>query len=219
MIGYLRHEQDSKGAILQFKVTLKDVKPAVWRRIEIPASYTFWELHVAIQDAMGWLDCHLHLFRVRGATRKLVEIGIPDDDPFEDTPAWLAGWTVHVADYFRRVGTRASYEYDFGDGWAHDLRLEAILPRAAKTKYPQCVAGARRCPPEDCGGPYGYRELLKTISDPDHEEHESMLEWLGGPIDPESFDPSDVRFDNPAKRWKIAFGAFNGRNRGPTRRA
>lgn len=196
-----------KGDILQFKVTLKDVKPAVWRRIEVPASYTFWELHVAIQDAMGWLDCHLHLFRVRGAARRFVEIGIPDDDPFEDMPAWLAGWTVQVADYFRRVGARASYEYDFGDGWRHDLRLEAILPRAAKTKYPRCVAGAQRCPPEDCGGPYGYRELLKTISDPDHEEYESMLEWLGGPIDPGSFDPADVRFDNPAKRWKIAFGA------------
>jgi hypothetical protein len=114
---------------------------------------------------------------------------------------------VHVADYFRRVGTHASYEYDFGDGWTHDLRLESIAPRAAKAKYPRCVAGARRCPPEDCGGPYGYRELLKTISDPGHEEYGSMLEWLGGPIDPEAFDPSEVRFDNPAKRWKIAFGA------------
>ena len=196
---------DPKRDVIQFKVTLKGGRPSIWRRIEIPALYTFWDLHVAIQDAMGWLDCHLHAFRVRNARGKIDEIGIPDDDAFEGESLFLPGWKVRVADYLYRVGARAAYEYDFGDGWVHELRVEAIGPRASRVKYPRCVAGARRCPPEDCGGPHGYAELLATIRNPSHEEHESMLEWLGGPIDPAAFNPSAVRFGNPAKRWKIAF--------------
>lgn len=156
---------------------------------------------------MGWLDYHLHAFRVRNAGGKFDEIGIPDDDAFESEPLFLPGWEVSVTDYLSRVGARATYEYDFGDSWVHELRLEAIGSRASRVKYPRCVAGAGRCPPEDCGGPHGYAELLATIRDPSHEEHESMLEWLGGPIDPAAFDPSAVRFDNPAKRWKIAFAS------------
>ena len=197
---------DLKRDVIQFKVTLKAVRPSVWRRIEVPALYTFWDLHVAIQDAMGWSDYHLHAFRVRNRRGKIDDIGIPDDDAFEGDPAFLPGWQVRVADYLDTVGARAVYEYDFGDDWVHELRVEAIGPRAPRVKYPRCVAGARRCPPEDCGGPYGYAELLTTIRDPSHEEHESMLEWLGGPFDPVAFDPAAVRFDNPAKRWKIAFG-------------
>lgn len=196
---------DLKRDVIQFKVTLKTVKPSIWRRIEVPALYTFWDLHIAIQDAMGWLDYHLHAFRVRSALGKLDEIGIPDDDAFEGEPLFLPGWKVRVADYLYQVGARAAYEYDFGDSWVHELRIEAIGPRASRVKYPRCVAGAGRCPPEDCGGPHGYAELLATIRDPNHEDHESMLEWLGGPIDPAAFEPSAVRFDNPAKRWKIAF--------------
>lgn len=191
--------------ILRLKVALKYVKPAVWRRIEVPATYTFWDLHVAIQDAMGWFDCHLHAFRVRNARGKLDEIGIPDDDAFEGDPVFLPGWKVRIADYLLQVGARATYEYDFGDGWEHELRVEAISPREAKVTYPRCVAGARRCPPEDCGGPHGYAELLTTIADPSHEEHASMLEWLGGQIDPTAFDPGSVRFDSPAARWRVAF--------------
>ena len=196
---------DRKRDIVRFKVTLKHVKPIVWRRIEVPATYTFWDLHVAIQDAMGWFDCHLHAFRARNARGKIDDVGIPDDDVFEGESMFLPGWKVRVADYFDQVGARATYEYDFGDGWVHELRVESIGPRVPKVKYPRCVAGARRCPPEDCGGPPGYAELVATIADPGHEEYASMLEWLGGPIDPEAFDPSSVRFDNPAARWKVAF--------------
>ncbi|MGH7655919.1 MAG: plasmid pRiA4b ORF-3 family protein [Gemmatimonadaceae bacterium] len=196
---------NTKRDVCCFKITLRDVSPAVWRRIEVPAKYTFWDLHVAIQDAMGWVDYHLHLFRVANARGKLCEIGIPDDDPFQDDPVVLAGWTIPIADYFSRVGASAQYDYDFGDGWVHDVRLESISPRSAKTKYPRCVAGARRCPPEDCGGPHGYENLLTIVANPRHKEYKETLEWLGGPFDPTVFDPAKVRFDNPAKRWKIAF--------------
>lgn len=197
---------DTKRNTLQFKVTLMDISPPVWRRIEIPASYTFWDLHVAVQDAMGWLDYHLHMFHVRNPTTgEIDEIGIPDEDGFEDDRVCLPGWEVRVARYFQTVGTGGTYEYDFGDGWVHEIALEAIGRRQRGRKYPRCVRGQRACPPEDCGGPGGYAQLLETLADPNHEEYASMMEWLGGRFDPDAFTPGRVRFDNPKKRWRIAF--------------
>jgi len=197
---------DRKRNTLQFKVALAEVTPVVWRRIEVPASYSFWDFHVAVQDAMGWLDYHLHLFRVPNPTSGTIdEIGIPDEDGFEDEPVCLAGWEVAIAEYFETVGTRCMYEYDFGDGWVHEIELEAIEKRQSGRKYPRCLDGQRRCPPEDCGGPGGYAEFLATIADPNHEEYASTLDWVGGSFDPEKFAPGQVRFDNPQKRWRIAF--------------
>ncbi|MFN2315317.1 MAG: plasmid pRiA4b ORF-3 family protein [Gemmatimonadales bacterium] len=119
---------DAKRSTLEFTVTLLEVEPPVWRRIEVPASYTFWDLHVAIQDAMGWLDYHLHLFRVRDdITGATAEIGIPNPDPFLGDPAWLPGWEVPVTGYLDEPGDRATYEYDFGDGWVHEVELVAIV--------------------------------------------------------------------------------------------
>lgn len=126
---------------IRLKVTLKHVKPAVWRRIEVPVTYTFWDLHVAIQDAMGWLDYHLHVFRARNARGKLDEIGIPDEDAFVGDPVALPGWKVRIADYLLHVGARATYEYDFGDGWErHDRRSE---PRGVR-EYARMVGRADR---------------------------------------------------------------------------
>lgn len=193
--------------ILHFTIQLRDIEPAIWRRIEVPASYTFWDLHVAIQDAMGWLDCHLHVFRIRDRrTGTEAEIGIPDPDPFPGAPEVLPGWRVPVTSYLANPGDRARYDYDFGDGWEHDLVPEQVGPRLARTRYPRCVAGARACPPEDCGGPVGYARLLDVLADPAHPEHASLLAWLDGPFDAEEFDPREVRFDNPKKRWQVAFG-------------
>ena len=196
---------DAKRDVLEFRLTLRDIKPVPWRQIEVPAKYTFWDLHVAIQDAMGWLDCHLHMFRVANVRGEVVEIGIPNDEPFENEPVCLAGWEVPIADYFHRVGARAEYEYDFGDSWLHELRLARISARRPGTKYPRCSGGANRCPPEDCGGPHGYAELLEIIADPRHEEYASTVEWLGGAFDPVVFDSAKVRFDSPSKRWRNAF--------------
>ncbi len=197
---------DTKCDVLQFQVTMTDISPPVWRRIEVPANYTFWDLHVAVQDAMGWLDYHLHMFRIPDpASGQIHEIGIPDEDGFEGDPVCLAGWEVPVGRYFQAVGARATYEYDFGDGWIHDIELGAIARRQSGTKYPRCIDGERTCPPEDCGGPGGYAELLETIADPNNEEYASTMEWLGGRFDPEGFTPRAVRFENPTKRWKIAF--------------
>lgn len=193
----------------QFRVTLRDVEPAVWRRIQTPANYSFWDLHVAIQDSMGWLDYHLHAFRMKKPRgRKVFEIGLPD----EYSDGTLEGWRTAVADYFTMPGATAFYEYDFGDGWEHEILLEGVLLAEPSTKYPKCVAGKLACPPEDCGGPPGYAELLKILGDPDHVEYEEYVTWLGGqapgnkPFDPERFAASKVRFDDPYERFRIAFG-------------
>jgi hypothetical protein len=194
-----------RKATYQFKVSLKHIKPKIWRRIEVPAGYSFWDLHVAIQDSMGWLDCHLHAFRIRNeVTGEIDEIGIPDEEGLYDD-GMIAGWEMPITIYFTKRGVRAHYLYDFGDGWEHEIVLEKISERLPKTKYPRCLGGARACPPEDCGGIGGYGDLLKIISDPYHEEYESMMEWLGGGYDPEAFDPSSVHFDRPRKRWEMAF--------------
>jgi hypothetical protein len=192
--------------VYQFKITLRGAKPPIWRRIQVPESYSFWDLHVAIQDAMGWDDCHLHSFEIANLSNGLMEsIGIPDDDSIWSTDT-KAGWKTKIADFFTiDENNKADYTYDFGDGWEHIIKLEKILPREKGVKYPICIKGKRACPPEDCGGIWGYMELLEIISDPDHEEYESMLEWVGGEIDPDHFDVKEVQFSDPAKRLKSAF--------------
>ena len=189
-----------------FHIKLEGIDPPVWRRIRVPSNYTFWDLHVAIQDAMGWLDYHLHLFHVRNpGTGGLEQIGIPDDDPYLDEPPCLAGWEVPIGRYFAKEGDTASYEYDFGDGWRHTVTLEAIDTIRKGERRLACLGGERRCPPEDCGGIHGYAELLEVMADVSHAEHAAMLQWLGGAYDADAFSVSDVKFDDPKLRWREAF--------------
>ena len=183
---------------------MEDIKPKIWRRIQVPENYSFWDLHVAIQDAMGWLDCHLHQFHVRNT--KLCEpefIGIPDESEDYDIPT-LAGWKVFIADHFSLKNKKMLYEYDFGDRWDHDISLEKILPKGSEIKYPICIAGERACPPEDCGGSYGYENFLKIIKDPLHEKYKKMINWSSGHFDPELFNPSEVIFCDPKSRLEEA---------------
>jgi hypothetical protein len=195
--------------IYQFKITLEDISPAIWRRILVPAGYTFWDLHVAIQDSMGWLDYHLHVFEIKArGSAKQIEIGIPDDE--FDRPV-IPGWKMTLNEYFVEPGTTAMYSYDFGDGWTHEVLLEGILVPERSTKYPKCIAGERACPPEDCGGVPGYLELLRVLRSPKHKEYKHMVGWLKGhaknywPYDPGHFEPDSVRFSDPRKRWQEAF--------------
>ena len=198
----------------QFKISLKGLRPPIWRRILVPSSYSFWDLHVAIQDAMGWLDFHLHLFRIRSPTDgKRAEIGIPLDDPFSDLPEPLAGWSVPVASYFTLSNRKATYLYDFGDGWEHSVVLEEIAPRADTSILPMCLAGRRRCPPEDCGGNGGYEHFLEIIGDASHEEHADALTWVGGSFDPGQFERASIQFDDPRSRWQRAFRAEPGESK------
>jgi len=192
--------------VFQFKITLEGIKPPIWRRIQVPEIYTFWDLHVAIQDAMGWDDYHFHEFEMVNPSTGLREnIGIASSDEIFGRDV-LPGWGEKIADFFSMANRTASYVYDFGDSWEHKIQLEKILPREKNITYPICIKGKRACPPEDCGGIWGYTELLEIINNPEHEEYEEMMEWLGGEFDPEHFDEVEVGFDDPDKRRKFAFG-------------
>jgi len=194
--------------LLRIRIELKGISPSIWREILVPALYSFWDLHVAIQDAMGWLDYHLHEFRFGGSSRDdAILIGIPDDGDWEDTPEVQAGWDIPIIDFLSEAGDRAEYEYDFGDGWVHEITLLGIESREKGQRYPKCVAGERGCPPEDCGGIPGYESLLEVLFDPSHPDYESLSHWITKGWGPELFKPEKVRFDNPLKRWEIAFSA------------
>ncbi len=196
--------------VYQFKITLYEIDPPIWRRIQVPAKYNFWDFHVAIQDAMGWLDYHLHAFRFRPKhKRKTIEIGIPVDVP--DDIEIIPGWEVPITDHFTDPGQAIEYEYDFGDSWFHEILFEGILLKTKGEKYPKCIAGERACPPEDCGGIGGYYWVVNVLQDPGHDEYEDCVGWLKGhaknyhPYDPDEFSTDKVHFENPKQRWKHAF--------------
>ncbi|MBW2061197.1 MAG: plasmid pRiA4b ORF-3 family protein [Deltaproteobacteria bacterium] len=200
--------ETDNSQVYQFKVTLNGIRPPIWRRIQVPAEYTFWDLHVAIQDAMGWFDSHLHDFKITNlSTGHYEKFGIPieDDIDFGEEPPTKPGWEHYIADYFSLENSKAIYEYDFGDGWEHTVLLEKIISRDEKKIYPICLDGKRACPPEDCGGVWGYENLLEIIADPNHEDYDTWIEWLGEDFDPEFFDAKLVEFDDPTERWKFAF--------------
>ena len=193
--------------VYQFKVTLQETEPLVWRRIQVPGCYTFWDLHCAITDAFGWLDYHLHLFTLPNpSTDALTRFGIPDeeDDDFMSYKT-LPGWKTRISRFFTLVNNRAEYVYDFGDNWIHSVELEAVLQKEPDCVYPRCVGGENACPPEDCGGPGGYENFKRSLQDHQAEDHDSLLEWVGGQFDPQACDLGVVRFEDPRVRWNIAF--------------
>ena len=194
------------GKVYDFEVSLRGVEARVWRSIQVPGDFSFWDLHIALQDAMGWEDYHLHEFEIiNPATGHTVRIGIPDEDSLDEERPTLPGWEARISEYFTPENAAATYTYDFGDDWIHAITLRETLDREPRTAYPRCTGGAKACPPEDCGGPWGYQDFLEAINDPAHEEHVRMLEWIGGSFDPEAFEPGDVSFDDPAERWRLAF--------------
>jgi hypothetical protein len=137
-----------------------------------------------LQIAFGWEDSHLHEFRV-GARR----FGRPevDDDLVEPGETENENGTT-LGQVAKRKGAKLAYVYDFGDSWEHEIVVEDILPADPTARYPRCLDGHRAAPPEDCGGPWGYEEMLSVLSDPSHEDHAERLEWLGDDFDPERFD-------------------------------
>lgn len=196
--------------VFQLKITLKGTKPAVWRRIQVPEIYTFWDLHVAITDCMPWADYHLHEFTAQDPTFNVRhKIGIPPEDLTgwaDDDDLMLPCWEVDIAPYFTFKWPKVDYIYDFGDGWQHSVRLEKILPREKDRAYPRCIGGKCACPPEDCGGIGGYGNLLRALADPSDDRHQELVDWVGGSFDPDKFACGAVQFDDPEKRWRVALG-------------
>lgn len=174
-------------SVYQVRVTLRDVLPPVWRSILVPGNTTLGRLHRVLQAAMGWEESHLHMFRVQGRRFSDPKFQLDDD------------WDVKVHDEGRitleaatAAGKRSIvYEYDFGDRWHHDLKVERVLaPADAPKRVPALAAGERACPPEDIGGAPGYEAFLWAMAHPNHREHEHFREWIGGEFDPERFDVS-----------------------------
>lgn len=201
-----RHVTYLNNQVFQFKIELQEITPTIWRRIQVPSNYNFWDLHVAIQDAMGWQDSHLHHFEMKGkGKQKAIHIGIPDFDRMDDLESVFPGWEIPVFMYFKELGVEAKYLYDYGDSWTHTVKLEGYIFKEKEMKYPVCIGGERACPPEDCGGVHGYYNVVKTLSDPANEDFEDMKVWVGKDWNPDWFYKDLIRFDDPYKRWKKAF--------------
>jgi hypothetical protein len=172
--------------IAQLKITLLDIDPPVWRRVLVPVTIRLDRLDRVIQAAMGWTNSHLHMF-IHPSGR----YGVPDlDFPLQDERR------TGLRDLAAQEGEAFRYEYDFGDSWEHEIVLEQLLTAEPGGRYLTCLDGARACPPEDCGGVHGYADLLDTLADPTHPEHQHLLEWLGiekgSDLDPAHFDTTDA---------------------------
>jgi hypothetical protein len=177
-----RRTMPSEAEVYQIKVTLEDSKPPIWRRLLVRSDITLGDLHPIIQVAMGWCDCHLHQFIVQGTY-----FGEPHPEYDLDLDM-RDEQQVTLRQIDPGEGFTFQYEYDFGDGWEHQVLVEKILPPGPGQRYPLCIEGRRACPPEDVGGTWGYLGFLEAIQDPDHPEHEEYLEWVGDEFDPEAFD-------------------------------
>lgn len=170
----------------QLKITLVDQdNPPVWRRVLVPAAIRLGGLHEVVQAAMGWQNAHLHVFS-DGRT----QYGEPDPElQYHDEHA------IRLNDLVA-PGGRIEYTYDLGDCWDHEILVEEATVVEVDRGYPRCVAGQGACPPEDSGGVYGYQRLAEILTDPGHEEHQSMLDWFGldsrDQFDPARFDPEDA---------------------------
>jgi Plasmid pRiA4b ORF-3-like protein len=165
-------------SIVSLKVTLRGTRPPIWRRLLVPGTITLRGLHQAIQAAMGWHDHHLHLFDIDGR-----EYGDPHtvDDVADENRLTLNG-------LLKSGVARFAYTYDFGDNWEHTIAFEKSEVAAEGVSYPVCVAGKRNCPPEDCGGPWGYQHLLEVLADPTNPDHAEQSEWVGEEFSPDAFD-------------------------------
>ena len=172
-------------SVYQLKVTLIDSQPPIWRRVQVESGVTLDHLHHTLQVVMGWTNSHMHGFRVpqpvkRGARRRLLPVESADEK------------VTRLYDLLRRPRDWCVYDYDFGDGWEHQLLLEIVVARLPSARYPMVLAGRGACPPEDVGGLPGYYHFLQVMSDPKHPEHEDMLEWASGNFDPTAFNLHEV---------------------------
>lgn len=172
------------NSIYQIKITLTGVRPPIWRTVLVSGDLGLGSFHQVIQAAMGWENSHLHQF-----VANRVFYGMADGDfglEMEDESQYK------LSQLLKNEKDTLVYEYDFGDSWEHKILLEKILPHDNKKTLPICIKGKRACPPEDCGGIWGYQELLETLSDPKNPDYEDMLEWLGGEFDLEAFDLDEI---------------------------
>jgi Plasmid pRiA4b ORF-3-like protein len=181
-----RKKSAASAIIYQIKVTLENSKPPIWRRLLVPANLTLGDLHYIIQIAMGWTDSHLHQFiigeKYYGVPHVEMDMGLEMIDEEK----------VKLAKVITGEKFKFRYEYDFGDSWTHLILVEKVLDAEPGKPYPICVTGKRHCPPEDCGGVWGYADFVEAMANPKHPEHKNMKEWYGEDFDAEAFDLDEV---------------------------
>lgn len=194
---------NGSSKVCQFKIVLEGIDPLIWRRIQVLGTYSFWDLHVAVQDAMGWQDYHLHRFEIPHPLSGVrINIGIQSEKSKWNREL-LVVWEEKISDYFTTANNNARYLYDYlADTWIHTLTLEGIFPREEGTGYPLCLDGRRACPPEDCGGVPGYYRLLRSLN---RQDQKHKLRLPGGAYDPERLKIDEIYFDNPERRLNLVF--------------
>ena len=170
-------------SVYQLKVTLRGIRPPIWRRVQVRRDATLGHLHWVIQFAMGWTAAHLHSFSIQGMEYSMgrLDIGLNELGMHD-------GEAVKLSQVLTGEKFKFFYLYDFGDSWEHEVLVEKVLTAESDAHYPVCIKAKRACPPEDCGGTWGYQTLLKAIKDPKHPEHALRREWLGTSFDPEDAD-------------------------------
>jgi hypothetical protein len=188
--------------LVEMKITLEGVKPAVMRKLIIPTKLGLDELHDIIQLAMGWMNCHMHAFRIPGTRESFGDSSMFDsDDDMEDEG------DVSVQELLAKGVKKLKYTYDFGDDWEHSIVFGKTVNAAPGMKYPLCTGGQGTCPPEDCGGPWGYAEKMEILANPKHAEYDETREWLESIFLPERFSVDKVnarlhpRARAGVKRW------------------
>lgn len=200
MIAEIESAAGKRNAqVYEIKIILLGTKPSIWRRLRVPGDANLGWLHAVFQVAMGWTNSHLHHFLTSDARyadpRHTEDMGFGEEPDQDETKARLMQIVPHEGDQF-------GYEYDFGDSWEHEITVEKILPHAAAAATTaHCLDGNRACPPEDCGGIWGYAELIKTLKDPKHPEHKAMQEWLGRPFNADTVDVAKTNFWLRKLKW------------------
>lgn len=178
-----KEKTSTTAKAFQIKITLKCIKPPIWRRVIVNSNCKLSDLNKIIQTAMGWTNTHLHHFLINDTV-----YSEPDEESLIE---YIDYSNVRLHQVVSKENQVIIYEYDFGDGWEHKIQLEKISNEDSKI-LPYCIAGRRCCPPEDCGGPYGYMHMLTVISDPKDKEYEEMIEWIGDDFDPEYIDLDEI---------------------------
>ena len=176
-----------KEYIYQIYISLKGSKPKIWRRILTKPDITLFDFHKIVQTVMGWTNSHLHQF-VKGR-----EFYSPEDlDEGFELEADNDSKKVKLNFLLKTENDKIIYEYDFGDGWQHDIILEKILTAEKTLQIPSCIGGKGGCPPEDCGGIWGYEHIKEILSNPKHKQYKETMGWLGSEFNPDFFDMKET---------------------------
>jgi hypothetical protein len=193
--------------VYQLKISIDGIKPLIWRRILIPTSATFWDLHCAIQDVFHWKHLHPHHYYCKDSiSNEVITFGMPSRYDTVMRITTIPSWEHKISKYLNCEEPRLKYVYDISNLWFHTIELENILPAEKDVTYPICISGRQNSPPENCRGAYGYMNLLEILSYPTDKEYDDTKEWIesmkGGPFDPKHFDTKEVTFMDTKQRYK-----------------